>query len=70
MDNIDFWNTRSLNRPIKQEEMNLFLHNNRIGLFGLLKTKVKRGKSQGASLNLCKECVFGTNMSQHHKGRI
>ncbi|KAH0637942.1 hypothetical protein KY289_037857 [Solanum tuberosum] len=32
--------------------MNLFLHNSKTALFGLLNTKVKRAKAQGAAFNL------------------
>ncbi|KAH0633168.1 hypothetical protein KY284_035954 [Solanum tuberosum] len=32
--------------------MNLFLHNSKTALFGLLETKVKRAKAQGAAFNL------------------
>ncbi|WMV45527.1 hypothetical protein MTR67_038912 [Solanum verrucosum] len=56
MDSIGFWNTRGLNRAEKQKEMNLFLHNSKTALFGLLETKVKRAKAQGVAFNLVMHC--------------
>ncbi|XP_059306454.1 uncharacterized protein LOC132057880 [Lycium ferocissimum] len=70
MDSIGLWNTRGLNRPEKQKEMNLFLHNSKTGLFGLLETKVKRAKAHDATLNLCNGWSFSTNLVQHPGGRI
>lgn len=70
MDKIGFWNTNGLNKVSKQREMHLFLHNAKVGLFGLLKTKTKRHKAQEASLNLCTRWSFFTNMSEHSRGRI
>nr|XP_016468656.1 PREDICTED: uncharacterized protein LOC107791160 [Nicotiana tabacum] len=56
MDRIGFWNPRGLNKPDKQREINLFIHNLRVGLFGFLETNIKRAKAQKASLNLCQGC--------------
>jgi len=41
MDNIVSWNIRGLNWPNKQEEVRSFLHKNKVGMIGLLETKVK-----------------------------
>lgn len=41
MTNIVSWNIHGLNWPTKQEELNVFLHKNNIGILGLLETKVK-----------------------------
>lgn len=46
MDNIGFWNTRGLNKLAKQREVNPFMHYTRVDLFGLLETKIERGKAQ------------------------
>ncbi|XP_019266559.1 PREDICTED: uncharacterized protein LOC109243992 [Nicotiana attenuata] len=70
MDNIGFWNTRGLNNPAKQREIQIFMHNARVGVFGLLETKVKRAKAQQVSLHLCQGWAFNTNLSQHPKGGI
>ncbi|XP_075096511.1 uncharacterized protein LOC142174589 [Nicotiana tabacum] len=70
MDIIGFWNTRGLNKPHKQKEINLFMNNQRVGLFGLLETKIKRAKAQQAALNLCNGWSFTTNLIKHPAGRI
>lgn len=44
MDKISFWKLRGLNMADKQREVHLFMHTNKVGLFGLLETKVKREK--------------------------
>ncbi|XP_060189094.1 uncharacterized protein LOC132618052 [Lycium barbarum] len=70
MDKIGFWNTRGLNRSNKQREMQLFMRKAKVGLFGLLETKIKRAKTQQAYLNLCNGWEFTTNLSAHPGGRI
>lgn len=70
MDNIGCWNSMGLNKLAKQREVNLFLHNVKVGLFELLETKIKREKSQQASLNLCNGRSFSTNLLKHHRGSI
>ncbi|KAJ8421531.1 hypothetical protein Cgig2_033905 [Carnegiea gigantea] len=45
MDNISAWNVKSLNWPNKQVDVHLFLHDNKVGLVGLLETKVKEVKA-------------------------
>ena len=41
MDNIVSWNIKGLNWPNKQEDVRSFLYNNKVGMIGLLETKVK-----------------------------
>ena len=41
MDNIVSWNIRGLNWPNKQEDLKIFLHSNKVGLIGLMETKVR-----------------------------
>lgn len=53
MDNTIFWNVRGLNKPVKQKEMNLFMHKMQVGLFGLLETRINREKVGQDSLSLC-----------------
>ncbi|XP_075099405.1 uncharacterized protein LOC107783472 [Nicotiana tabacum] len=54
----------------RQAEMNLFLHNTKVGLFGFLDTKIKRQKTSLASLNLCNGWSFSHNLAHHPGGRI
>ena len=42
MDAIVSWNIRGLNWPNKQEDVLSFLHSNKVGLIGVLETKVKQ----------------------------
>lgn len=46
------------------------MHNSRADLFGLLETKIKKGKAHHVSLNLCNGWSFTTNIASHHVGRI
>lgn len=41
MNKIGFWNINGLNRAIKQSEMQLFIHYTKVGLFGVVKTKLR-----------------------------
>lgn len=41
MDSIVNWNIRGLNWPNKQEDVRAFLYSTKLGLVGLLETKVK-----------------------------
>ncbi|XP_019236840.1 PREDICTED: uncharacterized protein LOC109217066 [Nicotiana attenuata] len=59
-----------LNNPDRQKDINLFMHNSQVRLFGLLETKVKRAKAQKAALNLCNGWSYSTNLSQYNGGRI
>lgn len=70
MDNIGCWNVRGLNKQAKQKEVNLFLHNVKAGLFGLLEMKIKRAMAQREYLNLCSGWPFSTNSMKHPGGRI
>ena len=42
MSQVASWNMRGLNWPNKQEDVKLFLHQNNIGLVGLIETKIRR----------------------------
>lgn len=67
---IGFWNARGLNKPDKQKEMNLFVHNLKVGLFGFLETRIKRAKALNASFYLCQGWSFVTNLDKYPGGRI
>lgn len=41
MDSIVSWNIRGLNWLNKQDDVKFFLYNNKVGMIGLLETKVK-----------------------------
>ena len=41
MANVICWNIRGLNWPTKQDDVNIFLHSNKVGMIGLLEIKIK-----------------------------
>ena len=45
MSQVASWNMRGLNWPNKQEDVKLFLHQNNIGLVGLIETKIRQQKA-------------------------
>ena len=42
MDSIIPWNIRGLNWLNKQEDLRVFLYTNKVGLIGLMETKIKK----------------------------
>ncbi|KAM3267534.1 hypothetical protein P3S67_032290 [Capsicum chacoense] len=65
MDSFGCWNVRGLNKLTKQREMQMFLYQSKVSLFGLLGTKIKRNRAHSASLNLCAGRSFTANLSMH-----
>ncbi|XP_074293143.1 uncharacterized protein LOC141620078 [Silene latifolia] len=49
MHSLGFWNVRGLNDLNKQKVVKWFMHNNGVGLFGLLETKLKPVERLGGS---------------------
>ena len=41
MDSIIAWNIRGLDWPSKQEDLKAFLHTQKVGMIGLMETKIK-----------------------------
>ncbi|KAL9241821.1 hypothetical protein vseg_015885 [Gypsophila vaccaria] len=68
MVNIGFWNVRGLNNLTKQKEINWFLRNNKVELFGLLETRVRSTNMNKVLANLDMKWSICTNYS-HHPGR-
>ncbi|KAL9237031.1 hypothetical protein vseg_011621 [Gypsophila vaccaria] len=69
MDKIGFWNIRGMNRSRKRKEINIFLKNNEVGLFGLLETKIKNKALLKAVDSFDSWCI-STNNGYHSGGRI
>ncbi|XP_074300379.1 uncharacterized protein LOC141631637 [Silene latifolia] len=65
---IGVWNIRGLNSPAKQKHIKWFLHQHRVGLFGLLETKVKPSSLNRIRSNVYDGWCISTN-TQWHKGR-
>ncbi|XP_074318568.1 uncharacterized protein LOC141655383 [Silene latifolia] len=70
MDNFGFWNVRRLNSLNKQKEIKWFLHNNNVGLFGLVETRVKSINWLKVRNNICSSWTICTNYSFHKGGRV
>ncbi|XP_074265645.1 uncharacterized protein LOC141588088 [Silene latifolia] len=70
MDNIGFWDIRGMNRVGKQKNINFFLQNKGIGLFGLLETKIKNKIFLKAVNSFNNGWCISTNNGYHSGGRI
>lgn len=68
--NMGFWTIRGLNNSSKQQEIKWFLHNNKVGLFGLLGTRVKALKAMKVCCGLDSNWSITTNYASHPRGRI
>ncbi|XP_074305402.1 uncharacterized protein LOC141640530 [Silene latifolia] len=69
MHSIGFWNVRGLNDLNKQKVVKWFMHNNGVGLFGLLETKIKPSSLLKKNTTLCEGWSVSTNFSWHKGGR-
>ncbi|KAL9227761.1 hypothetical protein vseg_003412 [Gypsophila vaccaria] len=69
MDKIGFWNVRGMNRTNKQREINYFMHNKEVGLFGLLETKIKSSAIMRTFTSFS-NLIISTNNGFHNGGRI
>ncbi|XP_074289068.1 uncharacterized protein LOC141614210 [Silene latifolia] len=70
MYSLGFWNIRGLNDLNKQKVVKWFMHNNRVGLFRLLETKLKPGNLLKKYTSICDGWSVSTNCSWHKGGRI
>jgi len=70
MANLVSWNVRGLNWPNKQEDIKLFLQIHKVGLIGLLETKVKLHKTDYIANNIFPRWKWKHNFHLNLKGRI
>ncbi|XP_048496375.1 uncharacterized protein LOC125495639 [Beta vulgaris subsp. vulgaris] len=70
MDKILIWNVRGLNSQQKKKDVNLVINSQKVGLIGLLETKVKAHNMGEIYLNMFKGWCFTSNSSYHRGGRI
>ncbi|XP_074267113.1 uncharacterized protein LOC141590418 [Silene latifolia] len=70
MVNCGFWNIRGMNNVDKQNEIKWFLNQNKVGLFGLLETKIRSNTWLKVKNNICEHWSICTNSSMHKGGRI
>lgn len=64
------WNVRGLNAPNKQKEIKLLCNEERVGLIGLLETKVKQNKVDQLANKMFGVWQYITNLEHHYNGRI
>ena len=69
-DSIVCWNIKGLNWPNKLEDVKIFLYNNKVGLVGLLETKVKKHNVSKVAAKVFPWWQWNTNFSLTPKGRI
>lgn len=70
MDSILCWNIRGLNSPSKQREVNILCNRERVGLIGLVETKIKVGNIQETARTMFGGWEYITNLQYHYNGRI
>jgi len=70
MDNITSWNNQGLNSPNKQEDVKMFPNKTKIGLVGLLGSKVKHKNEEEVASKLFGNWNWHTNARYGPKGRI
>ncbi|XP_074313799.1 uncharacterized protein LOC141648993 [Silene latifolia] len=70
MGSIGFWNVRGINNVNKQKEVRYFLHNNNIGVFGLLETRVRVNSINKVHQGIGANWSLVHNTSVHDWGRI
>jgi len=70
MDNIGCWNFRGLNDPHKQSEVLSLLMHNKLGICGLLETKVKQKNIGKILLDMLPDWALASNISYSSKGRV
>ena len=70
MGSIASWNIRGLNWPNKQEDVHTFLHINKVGLIGLLETKVKEKNADRVAKLAFPGWQWQHNFECNPRGRI
>ncbi|XP_074288393.1 uncharacterized protein LOC141613556 [Silene latifolia] len=68
MDGCGAWNIRGLNNPAKQKKIRRFLLQNKVGLFGLVETKIRSSSWNKARSTICDQWSICTNFSLHKGG--
>ncbi|XP_074305781.1 uncharacterized protein LOC141641002 [Silene latifolia] len=70
MGSIGFWNVRGMNNENKQKDFRWFLHNNNVGVFGLLETRVRFPSINKVHQGIGSEWAMVNNIDSHDGGRI
>lgn len=69
MDSYLSWNARGLNVPNKKREVKFLCSKERVGLIGLLETKVKSNKLEQITIRLFVGWDFVSNLECHYNGK-
>ncbi|XP_074300572.1 uncharacterized protein LOC141631849 [Silene latifolia] len=64
------WNIRGMNNLNKKHEIRNFIFQNKVGLFGLLETKIKSKNGNNVGNTICQDWAICNNTSLHKGGRI
>ncbi|XP_074298039.1 uncharacterized protein LOC141628844 [Silene latifolia] len=70
MGSIGFWNIRGMNNENKQKDIRWFLHNNNVGVFGLLETRVRLPAINKVHQGIGSDWATVNNIGSHDGGRI
>jgi len=70
MDRLCAWNIRSLNWPIKQEDLKLFLHKQQVGFMALVETKIKQANFERIATRVVPGWHSSHNLHYSPTGRI
>ncbi|XP_074271406.1 uncharacterized protein LOC141595341 [Silene latifolia] len=70
MGSIGFWNVRGINSTNKQNDVRYFLHNNNVGIFSLLETRVHSNSINKVHQGIENNWSLVHNNSVHDGGRI
>lgn len=68
MDRIAFWNVRGLHAPNKQRELAFLCNKNKIGLLGMIESKMKT--KEMCSYKFFRDWRMENNLHSHPGGRI
>jgi len=70
MDNIVSWNIRGLNWTNKQEDLRSLLHMNKVGMIGLMETKIKMENDSRTAARAFPRWKWDNNSTPNIKGRL
>lgn len=70
MNSIISWNIRGLNSPAKQEDVRVFLRQQKIGMIAFLETKVQHKNIQQVAAKICPKWEHVHNTEENERGRI
>lgn len=70
MMNFGAWNIKGLNSPLKQKEIKFFMAKNKLKLFVILETKMKKNNEERIRRSIFGDREFARNVDLNLRGRI